>query len=180
MKTETDVCSLLPDILTAFFFFGGKRAELIWFTVPHHTRSESGPIGNETSQNQWYHFRKFGGAISDIFYEGMTPTLPVTIYCDNTNVIETMFSHNIRFFPLVRDCGLIKSRCTGLKRSSCLSAPVHTPEIRKQGMKAWFRTTAGLHANYFTWTHPLRLLLHEGAGVAAGTQAITFQPSRGT
>lgn len=111
-------------------FFGGKRVELIWFTVPRHTRSESGPTGNETSQKQWYHFRKFGGEIYYIFHEGMTPTLPVTIYRDHTNIIETMFPHNIRFSPFVRDCGLIKSPCTGLKRSSRFSAPVHTLEIR--------------------------------------------------
>lgn len=178
MKTETDVCSLLPNILTGFF--SGKRAELIWFTVPRHTRSESGPIGNETSQNQWYHLRKFGGEIYYIFHEGMTPTLPVTIYRDNTNIIETLFSHDIRFFPFVWDCGLIKSPCTGLKHSSRFSAPVHTLEIRKQGMKVWFRTTAGLHANYFTWTHPLPLLLHARAGEVAGAQAITFQPLRGS
>lgn len=161
-------------------FFGGKRAELIWFTVPRHTRSESGPIGNETSQNQWYHFRKFGGEIYYIFYEGMTPTLPVTIYRDNTKIIEITFSHNIRFFLFVWDCGLITSPCTVLKRSSRFSAPVPTLKIRKQGMKVGFRTTASLHANYFTWTHPLRLLLHARAGEATGAQAITFQPLRGS
>lgn len=47
--------------ILGFFFFFGKRVELIRFTVPHHTRPESRLLFNKTSQNQVVTFQEMEG-----------------------------------------------------------------------------------------------------------------------